>query len=272
MPKIYVGNNNIAKKAKNIYIGNLSGRASRCKKVYVGDANGKARLAYMRIDTPIKVYGAKDSYYRFSYDGTDYSSQYQMQTPGEWNCYVPLKEPQPTIRLTDAYHFSECTDVNNTPRQITAGESNTIYLMPPGGIFFFGQNKNPFGTFSPNFTQDNDYNNGSYEMTSDHIELYTGTNDPDNPGPKSAIYFSKPSNSFNYVKVYYYSAWAGTLVVGNASGINSWISGRYASKELSNGASGSLIARVDSSYNIYIRMEGMSNANSRIYISRIELA
>lgn len=64
--RIYVGNNNVARKVKKLYVG-VKGVARKAKKVYIG-VNGVAQLAYA-------------STLEYTYDG---ASTFSGRKEGDW--------------------------------------------------------------------------------------------------------------------------------------------------------------------------------------------
>lgn len=179
MPKIYIGRNDKARLSKNIYVGDGNNIARMCKKVYVGDENNKARLAYLRAATDLVIYGpyrgssGKTYTYTFKYDNITYTTGVDgvKNAKGIWEVTIPMKAVTDTLRLEATAPVAYKTPALD----ITAGQENTLYLMPAGAAFYNGQNITPMGTssFPESYVQANG-SNGYCEYGNGYLTIYSG--------------------------------------------------------------------------------------------------
>ena len=96
---IYTGNNNKAKKIKDIYIGDNNNTARKVKKIYIGDSNNKARLIYNYDDRNYNeitwngnyVYEKIETNYKKETIDEYYTSNFKLCEGDKIHLYIEVK-------------------------------------------------------------------------------------------------------------------------------------------------------------------------------------
>ena len=127
--RMFVSPSGTARRVKKLYVG-VNGTARKVKRAWVG-VNGYARLCYVDEPTTVYFYGAAGDTIYYTYNG---STKYIYFSSGSTSqsATIDMADASASITFT-----SSVTSYSRTVT-ITAGSSQTIYMMPRGTAYWYG--------------------------------------------------------------------------------------------------------------------------------------